>query len=129
MTDANFSGQKMRIAQISPLYENVPPKFYGGTERIVAYLTEELVDLGHDVTLFASGESHTKSQLVAVTEAGLRLQDPPVRDPTMHHLRLLEMVFAQAAEYDILHFHLDYLHLPFAKRVFRGVRDHNARKA
>jgi glycosyltransferase involved in cell wall biosynthesis len=116
MTDANFSGQKMRIAQISPLYENVPPKLYGGTERIVAYLTEELVDLGHDVTLFASGESHTKSQLVAVTEAGLRLQDPPVRDPTMHHLRLLEMVFAQAAEYDILHFHLDYLHLPFAKR-------------
>jgi glycosyltransferase involved in cell wall biosynthesis len=106
----------MRIAQISPLYESVPPKLYGGTERIVSYLTEELVDLGHDVTLFASGESRTKAQLVAVTETGLRLQNPPVRDPITHHLRLLETVFAEAAEYDILHFHLDYLHLPFAKR-------------
>jgi glycosyltransferase involved in cell wall biosynthesis len=106
----------MRIAQISPLYESVPPKTYGGTERIVSYLTEELVELGHDVTLFASGESRTKAQLIAVTETGLRLQNPPVRDPITHHLRLLEMVFARAAEYDILHFHLDYLHLPFAKR-------------
>jgi glycosyltransferase involved in cell wall biosynthesis len=106
----------MRIAQISPLYESVPPKLYGGTERVVGYLTEELVDLGHEVTLFASGESRTKSQLVAVTETGLRLHTPPVRDPIMHHVRLLEMVFAQASKYDILHFHLDYLHLPFAKR-------------
>jgi glycosyltransferase involved in cell wall biosynthesis len=106
----------MKIAQISPLYECVPPKLYGGTERIVGYLTDELVDLGHDVTLFASGESQTKSKLVAVTETGLRLQNPPVRDPIMHHVRLLEMVFDQASKYDILHFHLDYLHLPFAKR-------------
>jgi glycosyltransferase involved in cell wall biosynthesis len=106
----------MRIAQISPLYESVPPKLYGGTERIVAYLTDELVDLGHDVTLFAAGESRTKAQLAAVTETGLRLHNPPVRDPVTHHLRLVEMVFANAAAYDVLHFHLDYLHLPFAKR-------------
>src|SRR3981081_4662065 len=95
----------VKIAQIAPLYESVPPRLYGGTERIVSYLTEELVELGHDVTLLASGESRTKAQLVAVTETGLRLQNPPVRDPITHHLRLLEMVFAQAADYDILHFH------------------------
>jgi len=106
----------MRIAQISPLYETVPPRWYGGTERIVSYLTEELVELGHHVTLFAAGESRTKAELVPVTETGLRLQKPPVRDPIAHHVRLLETVFAKAAEYDILHFHLDYLHLPFAKR-------------
>ena len=108
--------QKMKIAQISPLYESVPPKGYGGIERIVSYLTEELVALGHEVTLFASADSETKARLVAVKEAGLRLQSPPVRDPIIHHVHLLEMAFAAAAEYDILHFHLDYLHLPFAKR-------------
>jgi glycosyltransferase involved in cell wall biosynthesis len=108
--------QKMRIAQISPLYESVPPKLYGGTERIVSYLTEELVELGHDVTLFASGDSRTKAQLVAVTETGLRLQNSHVRDPIAYHVRLIENVFAEAAQFDILHFHLDYLHLPLAKR-------------
>jgi glycosyltransferase involved in cell wall biosynthesis len=102
----------MKIAQISPLYESVPPKGYGGIERIVSYLTEELVALGHEVTLFASADSETKARLVAVKEAGLRLQSPPVRDPIIHHVHLLEMAFAAAAEYDILHFHLDYLHLP-----------------
>jgi len=106
----------MKIAQISPLYESVPPKGYGGIERIVSYLTEELVALGHEVTLFASADSETKARLVAVKEAGLRLQSPPVRDPIIHHVHLLEMAFAAAAEYDILHFHQDYLHLPFAKR-------------
>ena len=80
----------MRIAQISPLYETVPPRWYGGTERIVSYLTEELVELGHDVTLFAAGESRTKAELVPVTETGLRLQKPAVRDPIAHHVRLLK---------------------------------------
>lgn len=106
----------MRIAQISPLYESVPPKLYGGTERIVSYLTEELVELGHEVTLFASGDSVTQARLVAATEQGLRERGMRVQDPIAHHVRLLEMVFAEASCFDILHFHLDYMHLPLAKR-------------
>ena len=101
----------MRIAQISPLYESVPPKLYGGTERIVSYLTEELVALGHEVTLFASGDSITEARLVAATEQALREPGMQVQDPIAHHVRLVEMVFEQASCFDILHFHLDYLHL------------------
>jgi glycosyltransferase involved in cell wall biosynthesis len=106
----------MRIAQVSPLYESVPPKLYGGTERIVSYLTEELVGLGHEVTLFASGDSITEARLVAATEQALRESGMRVQDPIAHHVRLVEMVFEEAAAFDILHFHLDYLHLPLAKR-------------
>jgi glycosyltransferase involved in cell wall biosynthesis len=105
----------MRIAQIAPLYERVPPLFYGGTERVVSYLTEELVRQGHDVTLFASGDSITRARLVACSERSLRL-DKRVVDPLAHHFVELEAVFARAAEFDVLHFHIDYLHFPFSQR-------------
>ncbi|MGN6653012.1 glycosyltransferase family 4 protein [Trinickia sp.] len=101
----------MRIAQIAPLYEAVPPKFYGGTERVVSYLTEALVELGHDVTLFASGDSITSATLEAAWPRALRL-DPTIRDPLAPHMLLLEKVRRAAAEFDVLHFHLDYL--PFS---------------
>ena len=84
----------MRIAQVAPLYESVPPKYYGGTERIVSYLTEELVRQKHEVTLFASGDSVTNARLVPVTEEALRLQGARgarVRDPIAHHVRLIEI--------------------------------------
>jgi glycosyltransferase involved in cell wall biosynthesis len=105
----------MRIAQIAPLYERVPPLLYGGTERVVSYLTEELVRQGHDVTLFASGDSITRAQLVACSERSLRL-DKRVVDPLAHHFVQLEEVFARAADFDVLHFHIDYLHYPFSRR-------------
>ncbi|GGG44196.1 glycosyl transferase [Caldovatus sediminis] len=97
----------MRIAQIAPLTEAVPPQLYGGTERIVSFLTEELVALGHDVTLFASGDSVTSARLAAMCPRALRL-DPGVRDAMAPHLLMLEMVMRQAHEFDIIHFHLDY---------------------
>ena len=97
----------MRIAQISPLTEAVPPKLYGGTERVISWLTEELVALGHDVTLFASGDSRTSAQLKAVWPRALRL-DESVRDPIGLHLTMLEQVRRQADEFDLMHFHLDY---------------------
>src|SRR6185436_2674722 len=105
----------MRIAQIAPLYERVPPLLYGGTERVVSYLTEELVREGHDVTLFASGDSITKARLVPGSERSLRL-DKQVIDPLAHHFVMLEEVFARADQFDILHFHIDYLHYPFSQR-------------
>ena len=101
----------MKIAQIAPLAESVPPSLYGGTERVVSYLTEELVRLGHEVTLFASGDSSTAARLVACAPRALRL-DPRVRDPLPHHLLQLERVRARAAEFDVLHFHVEHLHLP-----------------
>lgn len=107
---------KLRIAQIAPLFESVPPQAYGGTERIVSYLTEELVELGHDVTLFASGDSRTKASLVPVREAALRL-DPAVRDWIPHHVILLEQVLRRSAEFDVLHFHTDILQMPFTRRL------------
>jgi glycosyltransferase involved in cell wall biosynthesis len=105
----------MRIAQVAPLYESVPPKYYGGTERVVSYLTEELVRQGHEVTLFASGDSETKARLVAACPRSLRL-DKRCRDHMAHHYVMLENVFQRAAEFDIIHFHLDYLHFPFSRR-------------
>jgi glycosyltransferase involved in cell wall biosynthesis len=101
----------MRIAQIAPLYEAVPPKLYGGTERVVSYLTEALVDLGHDVTLFASGDSVTSAKLEAAWPRALRL-DPTIRDAMAPHMLLLERVRRIAHEFDVLHFHLDYLPFP-----------------
>ncbi|PXW22402.1 glycosyltransferase family 4 protein [Paraburkholderia caballeronis] len=101
----------MRIAQIAPLYEAVPPKFYGGTERVVSYLTEALVELGHDVTLFASGDSVTSAKLEAAWPRALRL-DPTIRDALAPHIVLLERVRRVAHEFDVLHFHLDYLPFP-----------------
>ncbi len=101
----------MRIAQIAPLYEAVPPKLYGGTERVVSFLTEELVALGHDVTLFASGDSVTGAELHAVAPRALRL-DPSIRDPLASHMLQLEAVRRRADEFDVMHFHMDYL--PFS---------------
>jgi len=108
----------LRIAQIAPLAESVPPRLYGGTERIVSYLTDELVRQGHEVTLFASGDSLTTAQLVPCCRTALRL-DPAVRDPVPHTILMLDEVRRRAEEFDILHFHIDYLHFP----LFRPIRD------
>jgi glycosyltransferase involved in cell wall biosynthesis len=105
----------MRIAQVAPLYERVPPLYYGGTERIVSYLTEELIKQGHDLTLFASGDSITKGRLIAPCDRSLRL-DPTCEDRIAYHFLQLEQVFQNTASFDIIHFHIDYLHYPFSKR-------------
>jgi glycosyltransferase involved in cell wall biosynthesis len=104
----------MRIAQIAPLAESVPPRLYGGTERIVSHLTEELVRQGHDVTLFASGDSLTAARLVPCVERALRL-NPSVRDPIPHHMVMLNKVAERADEFDVLHFHIDVLHFPLIR--------------
>jgi glycosyltransferase involved in cell wall biosynthesis len=104
----------MRIAQVAPLYERVPPRLYGGTERIVSYLTEELVRLGHEVTLFASGDSMTSARLAAPCKYALRL-DPDCRDPLAPHVRMLGQVYQQAHEFDVIHCHTDYLGLPLTR--------------
>jgi glycosyltransferase involved in cell wall biosynthesis len=106
----------VKIAQVAPLYESVPPKLYGGTERIVSYLTEELVRSGHDVTLFASGDSVTRAQLVSACPRSLRL-DPHAKDHLAHHLVLLEQVAERADEFDLIHYHVDYLHFPISRRL------------
>jgi glycosyltransferase involved in cell wall biosynthesis len=105
----------LRIAQIAPLFERVPPLFYGGTERVVSILTEELVAQGHDVTLFASGDSITRARLVATTERSLRL-DPDCVDARAHMVRQLEDVFRDTSLFDVLHFHIDYIHYPLSRR-------------
>src|SRR5206468_565245 len=105
----------MKIAQVAPLYESVPPKLYGGTERVVSYLTEELVRQGHDVTLFASGDSITSARLVPGCGKALRL-DPNCIDQLAHQILLLERVFREAEDFDIIHFHNDYLHFPLSCR-------------
>lgn len=108
----------MRIALVSPLFESVPPQLYGGTERVVAYLTEALLNLGHEVTLFASGDSVTGAKLRPACRRALRL-DPGCADPIPHHMLELEMVAAEAeaGEFDIVHFHTDLLHFPLARRL------------
>src|SRR5262245_60818602 len=105
----------MRIAQVAPLYESVPPRAYGGTERVVSYLTEELVRLGHDVTLFASGDSVTGARLVAPCKRSLR-SDPGCEDTLPYHVILLDLVIDEAHEFDVIHFHTDYMHYPFSRR-------------
>jgi len=107
--------KKLRIAQVAPLYESVPPRLYGGTERVVAYLTEELVRQGHEVTLFASGDSQTSARLVAPCAGALRL-DSQRRDALAQHLVMIEEVFRRAGEFDFIHFHVDYLHFPASSR-------------
>ncbi|HET8777798.1 MAG TPA: glycosyltransferase family 4 protein [Candidatus Limnocylindria bacterium] len=106
----------MRIAQVAPLVESVPPTGYGGTERIVCYLTEELVRLGHEVTLYASGDSQTSARLVACVPRALRLDDSVI-DPLAHGIVELERVFADAQDYDVIHWHVDYLHFPVSRRL------------
>ena len=101
----------MKIAQIAPLFESVPPRLYGGTERVVSYLTEELVKQGHHVTLFASADATTAAELVPCTPRALRLDDA-ARDPTPRLVLMLEKVRERADDFDVLHFHIDYLHFP-----------------
>jgi glycosyltransferase involved in cell wall biosynthesis len=106
----------MRIAQVAPLFESVPPKLYGGTERVVSNLTEELVWQGHDVTLFASGDSVTGARLVAPCRRSLRLDESCI-DQLAHHVLMMEQVFAAADGFDVIHFHIDYLHFPVSRRL------------
>ena len=109
----------MKIAQIAPLAEAVPPRLYGGTERIVSYLSEELVRQGHQVTVFATGDSHTSAELVACAPKALRL-DPSVHDPVPHVLMMLDEVRRRSHEFEVLHFHMDLLHFP----VFSSIAAH-----
>ncbi len=106
----------MRIAQVAPLYESVPPKLYGGTERVVYYLTEALIELGHDVTLFASGDSNTSAKLISHTEEALRL-NPNCVDAIAHQIVQIQDVIERADEFDIIHFHIDYFHFPFTENL------------
>jgi glycosyltransferase involved in cell wall biosynthesis len=106
----------MKIAQIAPLSESVPPKLYGGTERVVSYLTEELVRQGHEVTLFASGDSKTAAHLVRCSDMALRL-NPVVKDHVPYHLVMLDEVRRRADEFDVLHFHTDLLHFPLVRDI------------
>ena len=110
----------MKIAQIAPLIESVPPRLYGGTERIVSYLTEALVAQGHDVTLFASGQSITAAKLVPCCAQALRL-NPAVKDPIPYYMLMLDKVRKMAPQFDVLHFHIDQFHFPifheFASRT------------
>ena len=106
----------MRIAQVAPLFERVPPVAYGGTERVVAYLTDALVELGHDVTLFASGDSQTRARLVARARAvAAARQDVP--RPMAPQIRQLEQVSRMAHRFDVIHFHTGFLHLPLARHL------------
>lgn len=105
----------MRIAQVAPLFESVPPSLYGGSERVVSWLTEEFVRLGHDVTLFASGDSHTAARLVPGCDIAL-WRDPGCRETLPHHIRMLELVFRELEQFDVLHFHCDYVHFPLVRR-------------
>jgi glycosyltransferase involved in cell wall biosynthesis len=108
-------GPALRIAQVSPLFESVPPRRYGGTERVVSYLTEELVARGHDVTLFASGDSTTQAKLHAGAPHALR--EAGCIDPTSVHFLMLERVYRHLRDFDVVHFHVDYLHFPSTRRV------------
>lgn len=105
----------MRIAQIAPLAESVPPKLYGGTERVIAWLTDELIELGHHVTLFASGDSTSRAELVPVWPRALRLGRPKT-DPMAAHAALLEAIAQRAGEFDVIHCHIDWTHLPLLSR-------------
>jgi glycosyltransferase involved in cell wall biosynthesis len=106
----------MKIAQVPPLYESVPPKMYGGTERVVSYLTEELVRQGHDVTLFGTKDSVTTAELFPVCEKATRLNEN-CKDPFAYHILQMQYVIEHAHEFDIIHFHNDYLHYLFSKAM------------
>ena len=106
----------MKIAQVAPLIESVPPRLYGGTERIVSYLTEELVRLGHDVTLFASGDSVTTAELAPCCTRALRL-DATVRDSVPHFMLMIDKVRERAKEFDVFHFHIDFFHFPLFRSL------------
>jgi glycosyltransferase involved in cell wall biosynthesis len=107
----------MRIAQVTPLYEAVPPRLYGGTERVVAHLTDALVDLGHEVTLFASAEANTKARLVPVRDQAIRLDPALLKSDLASHMSQLSDVRRRAGEFDIIHFHTDMIHFPFFEDI------------
>ena len=108
----------MRIAHVAPLFESVPPRYYGGTERIITYLVDGLVELGHEVTLFASGDSKTTATLVPVRDQALRLDPYPLKSQIAAHLAMLDEVRLRADEFDIIHFHLShFLHFPFFEHM------------
>ena len=111
-----MSGSGLRIAQIAPLFERVPPRAYGGTERVVSYLTEELVRQGHDVTLFASGDSQTRAHLYPGSPSALRLETHYLND-LPYHLTMLEAVMKRSRDFDVIHSHLDFIGFPFARRT------------
>ena len=106
----------MKIAQITPLYEAVPPKLYGGTERVVAHLTDALIDLGHDVTLFASAEAQTRARLIPVRDQAIRLDPAPLKSDLAAHMTMLAEVLERADDFDVIHFHTDMIHFPFFSR-------------
>jgi len=106
----------MRIAQVAPLYESVSPQAHGQTERVIAYLTNELVNQDHQVTLFASGDSISQARLIAPCDQALRF-DPGMQDPLVHHVVMMERMLQDAAEFDVVHFHMDYLHMPLVSRL------------
>ena len=103
----------MKIAQIAPLYEAVPPKLYGGTERVVAHLCDALVDQGHEVVLFSSADARTKARLAPVRDQAIRLDPTPLKSDLASHLYMLSEVRRRAREFDVLHFHVDMIHFPF----------------
>jgi len=107
----------MKIAQIAPLYEAVPPKLYGGTEMVVAHLCDALVELGHDVTLFATAESSTEARLIPMRDQALRLDAVPLKSDLAAHLAMLHDVREMCQRFDVLHFHLDMLHFPLFEHV------------
>jgi len=109
----------LRVAEIAPLYEPVPPDTYGGTERVVSYLTEALIDLGHEVTLFASADSQTRARLVASRDQSIRLDPAPLKSDLAAHLNMLYEVRRRINEFDVLHFHLDLIHFPMFEEVAR----------
>src|SRR6185437_5415516 len=106
----------MRIAEVAPLAESVPPKLYGGTERVVSWLTDALVDLDCKVTLFASGDSKTRARLVAACPQALRLSKPPI-DPALATSALIDAVATRAGEFDLIHWHTDWVHLPLTRYI------------
>lgn len=107
----------MKIAQVTPLYEAVPPKLYGGTERVVAHLTDALVDLGHDVTLFASADAETRARLIPVRDQAIRLDPAPLKSDLAAHMAMLSEVLERADDFDVIHFHTDMIHFPFFSRL------------
>ena len=107
----------MKIAQVTPLYEAVPPRLYGGTERVVAHLTDALVELGHDVTLFASADAETRARLIPVRDQAIRLDPEPLKSDLAAHMTMLAEVLNRADDFDVIHFHTDMAHFPFFQEL------------
>ena len=107
----------MKIAQVAPLYEAVPPKLYGGTERIVSFLTEALVELGHQVTLFSSADAKTRAELVAVRDQAIRLDPARLKSDLAAHLSMMREVHKRKDSFDLIHFHTDLIHFPFFEDI------------